>query len=377
MSFLKLIALIIMLALAPMTIYALLWLADYMLPPLYYSGSAPTNPTLEGSLWLNVMLEKENYTVIHIANWSSSIIAGMLKSYNVDRVLILVIAPEKPYTCDEAKRLLDLARGFREALLVVASEDIIANSLLTCIGVPAAITGQPLLRKAGDYEEYLVPAVFKLSGKSYRLVLNLASSIIILSQKNGWNMSIVGVSLDPKAIVGVKASKTLGETNITLYIISDSFPFTNLAKLVERKLMGQPYTSLINALLGGECNRSCLVVFDVSKYHTITEILSSPSLASKYSRTMDRAIALIASSMHPSVWLPLSSRLFSMASERIVYYITRDPTVYMATFSVLLISTYIVISRIASSSILRNARYPPNIDEALRMLGARSSERKS
>ncbi len=344
-------------------IYLSMEYASHTLPPLYFAGSAPTNPTIEGTLWLDLYIRRNmSVPLTYIANWSN-LPPLVLQNKQNSTLLILIIGPEKPYTREEANAILSLLNRHSRVVVVLASERATANSLLGYLKAPILIDSKPLkLNRTGE-EAYLVPLELRVSNKTFRLIGNLATPIVIYNRSlvntsNGWTLYLRGVAILGREGIGVsvEAVKRLGENELVLYVIGDSFPFTNLAYFVDKQLGRRIYTSYVRELLDFYARRDTIIAFDVSKYYTLGELLSAPNMVNRYTVSLDREAALLASLLHPSTWIPLLDPFLNATTARVQAALESNPfTVGAALFAAIALGIYIVFDRVSIPFTLSSA----------------------
>ena len=347
-------------------IYGLLDVSSHTLPPLYLTGAAPTNPTVEGTLWLSTYLRQKGVQVLYVYNWSSA--QQVLLGYRAEKLIIFSIAPEKPYTPSDIAIIQRLIRAYQKVVIIAADESTTINSLLVGLGSPVVISPTPLYNTVVEKDEetaYVLPAILRINNKTFHLLVNLAAPIVIVNMtaaNTTWKTIVLGIAeKDAKGIaIAAETRKKIGTTELVIYVIGDSFPFTNLAYFVDRKMGKNIYTSfakdLLSYFIGREANNT-VIVFDVSKYYTLPELLSQPSLVNRYTISLDREAALVASLAHPSTWIPLI-RYYS--GEQYVQRIVENPLLAISAYIVFFITLYAVYTKtvlsISFSTALRELR---------------------
>ena len=347
-------------------IYGLLDVSSHTLPPLYLTGAAPTNPTVEGTLWLNTYLRQKEVQVLYVYNWSSA--QQILLGYRAKKLIVLSIAPEKPYSTNDIAIMQRLIGTYQKVVIIAADESTTINSLLIGLGSPVVISPTPIYNTAVKKDEetgYILPAILRINNKTFYLLVNLAAPIVIVNTtaaNTTWKTIVLGVAEKGSKGIAIAAEteRKIGATELVIYVIGDSFPFTNLAYFVDRKIGKNVYTSFVKELLDYFIDRdinNTIIVFDVSKYYTLPELLSQPSLVSRYTLSLDREAALVASLAHPATWIPL---IKYYSGEQYARRIVENPLLAISAYIIFFIVLYAVYTKtvlsISFSTALRELR---------------------
>ena len=271
-------------------------------PPLYiFTGATPANPGALGTYTLFTLVKgkyPETTTIFNIDELASLL--------DADRCLYIVISPEKPYSEEEAKKVLRiLTSKCRRPSLLVADEATTSNALLVAAGVSARVAGRvvvdPLTKS--PYPK----AVFLVDGKRFIVTLDIASAVLGGEEVLGAvPLGIVyGESPVPKPVP--VAVREVVE-NLTMIVLGDGSVFLN-------QVLGSPnstsYRELAMTIIDTLCrgDPQCYVIFDSSHY---TGIPVSQAL-----KNFDKLLThvtpydifwliplVIAQLIHPATWLP-------------------------------------------------------------------------
>jgi len=186
------------------------------------SPSSPYNTAWNGTSEFYNALLYEGYEVYVIES------LDQLNKYiqGNDKVLFIVIAPDKPYTIDDLETIRHTLERVDKFSFLIADENITSNNLLeNFFGL--AITGILVVDEKSHFGRLYPQIVCRLNGTTYKLLLNIASYIAILEEYWGpWVPSkgllkILGSLRDKPIVVYVAFENYEG------IVISDSSIFIN------------------------------------------------------------------------------------------------------------------------------------------------------
>ena len=276
-------------------------------PPriLLYIGPSPLNTGPIGTSALYYMI-KQYYLNTHIVlDWS---MARSFIASPCDRVLIIVISPEVPYTDKDLEYIREISQICSEISFLIADESVISNKILDTLGSSIRITGSIILNI--DRSFYPEASINTPWGWSNRILLDIPSKILSgnasIQGTIDSGILITGSNFILESNIAVSAFERI--ENIYFYVIGDGSIFLNQVLDSDRGFIYRDLTfNLVDGLCGG--NYNCVVFLDASKYRGLdpVKILENPGedpLIAFLTQTPEFLSSVIARAIHPGSWLP-------------------------------------------------------------------------
>ena len=302
---------------------ALIALAEKGPPAIaVFRGASPFNTGPIGTYSLYTMI-RGRYPHTHIIESYDELQIHFSKAKHC---LFITISPEKPYSEEEARRVIDALTMCDSPSIIVADERDTSNTLLRALGTSLEVVGNVILDPTGSLYPIAVFTLTPLLGnlnKFYTVRLDIASSIAI-----GSNAKVIGYVMEGlQSIVGhsvfsqpIAAYEELYRDNKTVrvIVIGDGSIFLNqvLREYVdphqeEAGVSSQnQYCTLIMDLVDALCGYEpdCTISIDGTRYPAIplepSQIFSQQSEAVLYTDMLHIVAAYILRLVHPSTWLP-------------------------------------------------------------------------
>ena len=302
-------------------------------------GASPLNTGKLGTSKLLYMLKERFGDVRVVRDWITA-----NKSVGAcDKLLIVVVSPEKPFTEKDLDSIKSLSKKCNTTLLFIADETGHSNTILESLGFSVRVDGRLLLKlsqaQTPGNTSYFLKAFFNYpGGYSDELYLDKAS-FIESTNESGGNTLILGVTPSRGvALVSdgiVKTVSELGEGSEVMHVavletqerrkalvISDGSVLTN--QVLEDETWGKRYERLLREsidLLTSESG-SVLALVDSTKYEYVDPTKPLNSNLQLYVDPLTLASYVLVRLIHPSTWLPpaieyindISSKLLSIGA---------------------------------------------------------------
>ncbi len=306
-------------------------------------GASPLSTGKLGTSKLLYMLRERFEDVRVVRDWITA-----NNSVEVcDKLLIVVVSPEKPFTEKDLDSIKSLSKKCNTTLLFIADETGHSNTILEGLGFSVRVDSRLLLKLSQaqilENASYFLKAFFNYpGGYSDELYLDKAS-FIESANESSEDTLILGVTPSREVVLvddgTVRAVSELSGSSEVIpvavletldqckaLVISDGSILTN--QVLEDETWGRRYVRLlsesIDLLISG--SGSVLVLVDSTKYEYVDPARLLSSNPQLYADPLILTSYVLVRLIHPSTWLPplieyindISSKLFSIGTLALV-----------------------------------------------------------